>query len=376
MSRSYEYSYALEAAMRRQIYLNRVSSTTEQFYSRYIEQYNRMKKDGFAAYIPAEMTRLESDLSRIRAMLITDPEEARELSFTVGSYIRSLSSLATAAREQFDRAERLRVETLRIEREQQKNELVQEYFEILRNITNPIVVNYSVSELQFLKKEIDAGVLTDKDALAKKAQVIIAAAEQKADEWKKQTIQRSRQANTAQIIDEAESRVKKESIEDKEKTQQFLERINQLRSGLTDGRLDTETIERQITALEAEVDDTLISEETRRETVKAIIKQLKAQEFSVEKPQIVQTDGKNYVKIIARQPSGKRAICNVDLRGKIAYKFDNYEGLTCLKDIEKFNVDLQQVYSVKLSDERVLWSNPDKLDKDANSTPTTDRRGK
>ena len=92
MSRSYEYSYALEAAMRRQIYLNRVSSTTEQFYSRYIEQYNRMKKDGFAAYIPAEMTRLESDLSRIRAMLITDPEEARELSFTVGSYIRSLSS--------------------------------------------------------------------------------------------------------------------------------------------------------------------------------------------------------------------------------------------------------------------------------------------
>lgn len=376
MSRSYEYSYALEAAMRRQIYLNRVSSTTEQFYSRYIEQYNRMKKDGFAAYIPAEMTRLESDLSRIRAMLITDPEEARELSFTVGSYIRSLSSLATAAREQFDRAERLRVETLRIEREQQKNELVQEYFEILRNITNPIVVNYSVSELQFLKKEIDAGVLTDKDALAKKAQVIIAAAEQKADEWKKQTIQRSRQANTAQIIDEAESRVKKESIEDKEKTQQFLERINQLRSGLTDGRLDTETIERQITALEAEVDDTLISEETRRETVKAIIKQLKAQEFSVEKTQIVQTDGKNYVKIIARQPSGKRAICNVDLRGKIAYKFDNYEGLTCLKDIEKFNVDLQQVYSVKLSDERVLWSNPDKLDKDANSTPTTDRRGK
>ena len=376
MSRSYEYSYALEAAMRRQIYLNRVSSTTEQFYSRYIEQYNRMKKDGFAAYIPAEMTRLESDLSRIRTMLLTDPEEARELSFTVGSYIRSLSSLATAAREQFDRAERLRVENLRIEREQQKNELVQAYFEILRNITNPIVVNYSVSELQALKKAIDAGTLTDKDVLAKKAQAIIATAEQKADEWKKQTIQRGRQANTSQIIDEAESRIKNESIEDKEKTQQFLERINQLRSGLTDGRLDTETIERQITALETEVDDTLISEETRRETVKAIIKQLRAQEFSVEKPQIVQTDGKNYVKIIAKQPSGKRAICNVDLRGKIAYKFDNYEGMTCLKDIEKFNVDLQQVYSVKLSDERVLWSNPDKLDKDANSTPITDRRRK
>ena len=124
------------------------------------------------------------------------------------------------------------------------------------------------------------------------------------------------------------------------------------------------------------MDDTLISEETRRETVKAIIKQLRTQEFTVEKPQVVQTDDKNYVKIVAKQPSGKRAICNVDLHGKIAYKFDNYEGMTCLKEIEKFNIDLQQVYSVKLSDERILWSNPDKLDKDATSTPRTDRREK
>ena len=47
-----------------------------------------------------------------------------------------------------------------------------------------------------------------------------------------------------------------------------------------------------------------------------------------------------------------------------------------MKEIEKFNIDLQQVYSVKLSDERILWSNPDKLDKDATSTPRTDRREK
>lgn len=375
MSRSYEYSYALEAARRRQIYLNRVSSTTERFYSRYTEEYNRMKRDGFAAYIPAEMARLESDLSRIRTMLISDPEGARELSFTVGSYIRSLSSLASAAREQFDRAERLRAEKLRIEREQHQGELVQAYFEILKSITNPIVVNYSVSDLQALKKEIDVGFLTDKSELEARAKTITANAEKKADEWKAQTLQRNRRANVADVIDEAESRLKKESIEDKEKIQQFLERIKQLRSELAEGKVEAEAVEKQITVLETEVDDTLISEETRRETVKVIIKQLRTQEFTVEKPQVVQTDGKNYVKIVAKQPSGKRAICNIDLHGKIAYKFDNYEGMTCLKDIEKFNVDLQQVYSVKLSDERVLWSNPDKLDRDANRTYKTDRRG-
>ena len=112
----------------------------------------------------------------------------------------------------------------------------------------------------------------------------------------------------------------------------------------------------------------------RSETVTAIVKQLQKQEFTVEKPQLIKTDGKNYVKIVAKRPSGKRAVCNVDLRGKIAYKFDNYEGMTCLKDIEKFNVDLEQVYSVKLSDERVLWQNPDRLSMDATSLPNNEGR--
>lgn len=369
LSRSYEYSYALEAARRRQIYLNRISSTTEQFYSRYMDQYNQMNRNGFAVYIPAEMNRLEADLSRIRNLLISDPEEARRLSYTVGSYIRSMWSLASAAREQFDRAERLRIENLRIERQQHKSELVQAYFEILKSITNPIVANFSVSDLQMLKKKIDEGIITDKSELVAKAKAITENAEKKADEWKTQTISDNRKANAVEVINDAEVRLRNESIEDKEKAQQFLDKINQVRSGLVEGKFDVEDVEKQITALESEVDDTLISEETRRETVKAIIKQLRAQEFTVEKPQVVLTDGKNYVKIVAKQPSGKRAICNVNLHGKIAYKFDNYEGMTCLKDIQKFNIDLQQVYSVKLSDERVLWSNPDKLDKDANSVP-------
>lgn len=48
--------------------------------------------------------------------------------------------------------------------------------------------------------------------------------------------------------------------------------------------------------------------------------------------------------------------------------------MTCLKDIEKFNVDLEQVYSVKLSDERVLWQNPDRLSMDATSLPNNEGR--
>ena len=202
----------------------------------------------------------------------------------------------------------------------------------------------------------------------------ISEAEKKGVEWKKDTVKKNRQKDVAQAISDAEERLRSERIENKEKTQEFLERISELKAGIETGLIDVEKAEKQVIELENEVDETLISEETRRETVTAIVKQLQKQEFTVEKPQLIKTDGKNYVKIVAKRPSGKRAVCNVDLRGKIAYKFDNYEGMTCLKDIEKFNVDLEQVYSVKLSDERVLWQNPDRLSMDATSLPNNEGR--
>lgn len=372
MSSSYEYSYALEATRKRQIYLKRIATTTEQFYRRYNQQYIDMKNRGVAAYIPTEMNKLESDLARIRSLLISDPKEARDVSYEVGAYIRSMSSLAHNAREQFERAERMRIETLHAEKEHQQNELRQEYFEILQAITNPIVVNFSISEMQQIRNDIESGKLVSSSELRRKSSVIISEAEKKGAEWKKQVVKKNRQKNAAQAISEVEKRLKVEKIENQEKTQEFLDKISKLRSGIESGTIDADTVEKQVVRLGNEVDETLISEETRRETVTAIVKQLQKQEFTVEKPQLIKTDGKNYVKIVARQPSGKRAVCNVNLRGKIAYKFDNYEGMTCLRDIKKFNVDLEQIYSVKLSDERVLWQNPDRLSMDANSLPNNE----
>lgn len=374
MSRSYEYSYQLEAERRRQIYLNRIAATTEEFYRRYEQQYREMLSHGLSAYIPSEMSRLESDLARIRDLLVYDPESARDISFEIGSYIRTMLSLATEAREEFDRSERMRVATLRAEREQQQSELMNEYFKILQTITNPIIVNYSISKMQELRKDIENGKLSSSTELKEISASIISEAEKKASDWKENTVKKHYQKNVAQAINEAESRLKSEKIQNQEKTQEFLNKINKLRSALENGVIDSNTIEKKVVELENEVDETLISEETRREIVISIIKQLQKQEFTVEKPQLVQTDGKNYVKIVAKQPSGKRAICNVDLCGKIAYKFDNYAGMTCLKDIEKFNVDLEKVYSIKLSDERVLWENPDKLSMDANTLPTNEGR--
>lgn len=374
MSMHYESSYALEEKRRRQIYLNRVASTTEEFCNRYNQQFIEMNNKGFCSYIPSEMNRLEADLARIRELISTNPEEARNISFEVGSYIRSMTSLATEAKEQFERAEQMRLEHLRIEKEKKQSELIEQYFTILKTITNPIVINYSIADMQKLSKDIENGKINSKSELQRLAENIKNNAEKKAIEWKDTTIRKNKKQEIEVAIKETEERVKSQIIEDKEQNQNFLNKISNLKVSLEKESDNIDSIEKQINELEVNIDDTLISEDVRRETVKVIIKQLRSQEFTVETPQMVNDDGKNYVKIVAKRPSGKTAFCKIDMFGKMEYKFDNYEGMTCLKDIERFNVDLEKIYSIKLSNERIKWQNPDKLSLDALNLPKNNVR--
>ena len=374
MSRSYEYSYALERARRQAIYNERVSSTTERFYNRYMKQYEEMISRGYSAYIPSEMKRLQSDLSSIRNLLMSNPTEARDLSFEVGSYINDLYSMANIAVQQFDRAERIRRDQILEQEREKKIEGMNIYYELIREISNPIVINFAQEELEAVKKSIKEGTGITLDQLKSKVKSIIQSAESKAEGWKKETVKVQKKNNIISRLEETEKSILNEKIEDKKKTDEFIDRIQKLKESISSGNKSIQTIEKEISQIETVVDDTIITEEVRRETVKAIVKQLRSQEFVISRPQIVKNGDESYVKIVAQKPSGKKAVCKVDIHGKILYKFDNYEGLTCLKDIEKFNVDLEKIYSVKLSDERILWSNPDKLSKDAVSVAKSKER--
>ena len=374
MSRSYEYSYALERARRQAIYNERVSSTTERFYNRYMRQYEEMISRGYSAYIPSEMNRLQSDLSSIRNLLMSNPTEARDLSFEVGSYINDLYSMANIAVQQFDRAERIRRDQILEQEREKKIEGMNIYYELIREISNPIVINFAQEELEAVKKSIKEGTGITLDQLKSKVKSIIQSAESKAEGWKKETVKVQKKNNIISRLEETEKSILNEKIEDKKKTDEFIDRIQKLKESISSGNKSIQTIEKEISQIETVVDDTIITEEVRRETVKAIVKQLRSQEFVISRPQIVKNGDESYVKIVAQKPSGKKAVCKVDLHGKILYKFDNYEGLTCLKDIEKFNVDLEKIYSLKLSDERILWSNPDKLSKDAVSVAKSKER--
>ena len=194
-------------------------------------------------------------------------------------------------------------------------------------------------------------------------------AEKQAAEWKCAEQTRAKTESAKKRLQEAEEFVQQQKWEDNKKTQEFNDRIAKLREDLTSGKVSAVEIESEVENIESAVDEEKITEEVRRQTVIAIIKQLRTQEFTVSKPQLIDNGGETYVKITAQQPSGRRASCKIDLKGKILYRFDHYQGMTCLKDIQKFNVDLERIYSVKLSDERVLWENPDRLTHSENSNP-------
>lgn len=109
------------------------------------------------------------------------------------------------------------------------------------------------------------------------------------------------------------------------------------------------------------------NEAVRREALKAIIGSLQQVGFLIEQPLL----RGEVVELPAKRPSGERCTFYVDIKGGLEYHFHNYEGNACKKDIGKVLPLLQNVYGIRLSDERVLWSNPDRNDHEArwNSLP-------
>lgn len=60
------------------------------------------------------------------------------------------------------------------------------------------------------------------------------------------------------------------------------------------------------------------------------------------------------------------------LDGRLTFKFDNYEGQKCKKDIDEVTTLLDECYGVKLSKGKVLWSNPDRIQRGSKENPIGD----
>ena len=374
MSREYRVNYELERKRKAELEKKKAAELAEKLYGRYQSQLEAMVRKGYEAYIPDEIGRLSSDLDSVRTMLTADRAiEARNLTRHIGAYIGSIDVIANAAIARYERTERMRSEQERVRKMRRGSSLMDVYYELVGAIDDPVVINLALPDLERIQHEIEGGMASEASIRQSIASVILKA-EADSELFKREEEERRRKACLSSQLEDAAALIEGKRFESKETTEGFADRIAALKRMLATGDIQDGSLGEEIGQLGQQIEDAVIEEEVRREAVKAIFQQLRGQEFTVEAPRRFVTEGSDYVRIVARRPSGRRVVCEVDSHGALKYRFDKYEGMTCLKDIEKFNVDLERVYSLKLSEERVLWSNPDRLAKDEYNAVSEDRR--
>ncbi|WML49149.1 hypothetical protein RCG23_03380 [Neobacillus sp. PS3-34] len=374
MSRASVTRYEIEAARRRQMHLTRVRETTVRFYEKYQNMYNQMVLDGFQDLVPSELQKVKGYLSEIERNLDANPEAARGSSFELGEFINSVRPLARAAEQEMVSKQRLRMQQMKEEMAKLEQETTKYYYDVVGRISDPVIQDFAFEDLQVLKKEIETeksaqSIHSIKQKIDKRVSEICVKAEQKANEWKErkkteaaQEIQLSKLETNIELIsaDKKESEAEIQAILDSlQKTKQ------QIQSG---SAVNLEDVSELIQEAIENAENKVMDERIRKETVKMIVKSLQEQGFVIQGKVSRSTENnEDVVKILARKPSGKQALCKVNLTGDFMYKFDHYEGQACREDEQLFKDKLTEIYGIKLTDERVIWENPERISK--NSKP-------
>ncbi len=373
MSHEYDARYELERKRKQELERKRAADYSEQAIKEISARFEEMKNQEYDSYVPDEMKRLARNIKDISSMIQSDPFAARNLCYQAQHDLNSMAFLVRSAKEEFARQERLRYEEIQRKKAEAKSKLEETFYSKLSEIKNPALANFGLQDLEEIKTKIQKEEITAEAELVKQIEKATENAEKKAAEWKAQKLEKAKLEIMTNQINEAIKTVENEKFEIEENRTKLINEMSQLKEKLSKDNT-TEEITEKLNAIRAEVDNSLINEEVRKETVRAIVKELKSQGFEVETVKPVGEGINSYVLIKAKKPSGKQATCKINLQGKLNYRFDKYEGMTCLKDIEKFNVDLEKIYSVKFSDERVIWENPDRLSR-TQSVSSDSKRG-
>lgn len=377
MSHNDQYYYELERRRQEQIARENARRDVMNAIARHRQSVQKIINEGLNKYVSLQNINIE--IQNIERIVSSDPLAARDLSYRVGSDINYLRNEALSRKREEERIIR--------EQKNKNKQAVLDYFnKTIMSIDDIILIDFARDKFDNLRNELlnDEGV-TDREMnvyskkIESRVKNIIDEANSNASEWRAKK-EKEREKRVLQTkIEDIEDNLKKENIESKEnieKRDKLLKQIEAAKVSLNNNNVseNIESIVKDVEIIDKETGDIRITEEVRKDVVKSIIKSLRGNEFEVSAPELIKDDNGGIVKIIAKKPSGKRAVCKVGLNGKLEYIFDNYEGLTCVKDIDKFNKDLEEIYSIKLSDRKVLWENPDKISKGALDINNADKR--
>ena len=165
------------------------------------------------------------------------------------------------------------------------------------------------------------------------------------------------------------------ALMDKSLNETYEERLAEeeakIRAELEEARVDSRIVgkvmdatgsaKEKLSAIRQAATQEIVGEKVRQKTLKVIIEAIKKRGFIVDKKNIKIQRDTNEVVAVALKASGETAKFRVFSDGKFIYDFHGYEGQACLKDIDPFMGDLEDVYGIKVVNREEIWSNPDKI---------------
>lgn len=364
MSHSAEYEWRQRQEERRRQHLNRLRSVTAEFAERYQGVLADVARQGLDTAVPAEFASLQRQVAELRGLLSSDPERARALSLVLGNEVHALPRLARQARQHAQEAEAAR-------RRKLGGELVSLLERSFRTIADPVARDFAYAAAAGIDAEIKARVAQDAHLEAFHAQLsarmaqIVAKAEADAGEWKRTQRAAQRDAVRSDVLAEVKTVALGGSAAlhagARTRVEGAMEQV---------GSEDEAGFDAAIEAALDCADQAVVDEESRRVAVRAVYESLMQAGFAVDQPWLEEGNGGSVV-VSARKPSGGQAQFRIGAEGGLVYKFDHYEGAACKQDLNEVLPMLQEIYGITLSNERVLWDNPDRLSRDAR--PLDDR---
>lgn len=372
---SYEFTafFKVREAVMSALTVTRVTATTTNYLERYKRMLAEFEQQHFDEYIPDQMDRLRSTLKRAQQEMQASPFEARTISKTIQNFIYEMRPLARDIKHQRDEAERERMRREDEERKAQKTEAMNTYYEAIKQIKDAAVQNAARPDLATLRSKIVSGTITSAAQVKSAMDSIVVQAQQKAEVFKQQVLANAKREGVQTQIAQAKEDLQQETINSKAKEEQ-LKTLDEILNRSKESPV--EDLQNDLQNANEALLKQKISEDELLEATKYVCETLKAQGYNIPEEGIAleEVNGEKCIRVYGIRNNGDDALCEVTDGNKIRFANKNQEFTMCLKDKENFGSYLQQAYSIDISDDRVIWENPDKISKGEKDIPNAIRR--
>lgn len=391
MSRSVDIDWLVRQEQKRKIYLQNVAATTSSFLERYQNILDDIADQNLIQYIENDYNQASALLQEAWREVNTDPEAARDLSRQLGAMVGGLPGLARSIRKNMQiqeqvrareeaRAERIargRQRRAELERSNQFQNAMDEA--IKKSLSDPVVWDFAYDEVKKLQGKY-AGLAQASSDLGQLIQQfdgelspLVQSAQTQATQWKKRQKEEQVKAAVEEQIRFCSDVVGKcVTATDNSKLKDIMSKLQDMQKALASGADAPEKVENGLQQVSDEVEEVLYTEELRRHTLRSLKESLKELGFLFPEPPTVEGD---FVRLSARRPNGEECTFLVKQDGGMRYSFDKYRGSACKKDLSELLPKLDEVYGIALSNERVIWENPDEIGKEAKDIPGGNQLG-